>query len=194
MHRRGDRPIFFECLLATSFRWLRLVENETYSGKHLFLRTSQLTERFIRDSLLEVNIGYRRPMLRSLRSYLLRLQIFGSRHLNRLIELLNDSIDSRALRSDSLQLLLIVMETVQPRVNVHRYDLMKILIRCSLKTIHEERDNTTNVHLMETCFRQLQASTTENFVPDSIRSLIATPQLNASYREYLTTLLHVLDA
>ena len=171
------------------------MENETYSGKHLFLRTSQLTERFIRDGLLEVNIDYRRLILRSLRSYLLRLQIFGTRHLNRLIEFLNDSIESRALRSDSLQLLLILMVTVQPRVNVHRYDLMKILIRCSLKTIHEKRDNVTNVvDLMEKCFRQLQASTTENFVQDSIRSLIATPQLAASYREYLTVLLRTLDA
>jgi hypothetical protein len=192
LHRRGDRIVFFQSLLATSFRWLRILENESYSGKHLFLRTSQLMARFIRDSLLEINIDYRRSLIAILRFFVLRLDLFATRHLKQLLELIDDSVDSHLLRDDSLQLLLTTVGRLQPRINAHRFEIMKILIRCSMKLVHEEKDTGKTFNLMEQCLAALQACTTENFVRDSLQSLIQTTQLDVSYRGYIQRLLGAL--
>ena len=189
LHRRGDRIIFFECLLSTTYRWLIILENEVYSGKHLFIRTSQLIERFIRDSLLEINVEYRRLLLQSLRYYINRLQLFAIRHLNHFLELIEDSIDHRLLRIDSFQILLTILQRLKPRINVHRYEIMKIIIRCLFKIIHEDKNNTSILNLLQKCLKEFQSSTTENYVQDALRSLIETSQLDLSYREYLQKLL-----
>jgi hypothetical protein len=193
LHRRGDRIIFFECLLATTFRWLILLENEIYSGKHLFIRTSQFIERFIRDCLLEINIEYRCLLLRILGYYIIRLQLFAIRHLNHFLELIEDSIDHRLLRYDSLQLLLRILQTLKPRINVHRYDIMKILIRCLFKIIHEDKENISLINLLKKSLKQFQLSTTENYVQDALQSLIQTSQLDLSYRDHLQNLLQSIQ-
>jgi hypothetical protein len=192
LSRRGDRLIFFECLLATTYHWLIIIENEIYSGKHLFIRTSQLIERFIRDCLLEINIDYRCLLLRILRFYINRLQLFAIRHLNHFIELINDSIDHRLLRSDSLELFLTILQILKPRIDVHRYDLMKIIIRCLFKIIHDEKTNTSLINLLQKCLKELHLSTTENYVPDALKSLIDTSKLDLTYREYLQQCLYTL--
>jgi hypothetical protein len=173
---------------------LIIIENEIYSGKHLFIRTSQLIERLIRDALLEVNIEYRRLLLKILGDYINRLQLFSIRHLNHLIELIDDSIDHRLLRLNSLQILLIILQTLKPRIHVHRYDFMKIIIRCLFKIIHEEKDNISIKNLLEKCLKELHLSTTENYVLDSLKSLIETSELDLIYREYLQKLLDTIQA
>jgi hypothetical protein len=193
LHHRGERILFFECLLATTYRWLIIIENEIYSGKHLFIRTSQLIERFIRDSLLEVNIEYRRLLLKILRYYINRLELFACRHLNHFLELIDDSIDNRLLRYDCLQMLLIIIQILKPRINVHRYDIMKIIIRCLFKIFHEEKENLSIMNLLKKCVKELQLCTTENYVQDAFRSLIETSQLDLSYREYLQKLLNTIE-
>jgi hypothetical protein len=185
--------IFFECLLSTTYRWLILIENEVYSGKHLFIRTSQLIERFIRDCLLETNIDYRCLLLRILRFYINRLQLFAIRHFNHFIELINDSIDHRLLRSDSLQLFLMILQVFKPRIHVHRSDLMKIIIRCLFQIIHDDKSNTSIINLLKKCLKELHASTRENYVPDALKSLIDTSQLDITYREYLQQCLDTLQ-
>ncbi|UJR35972.1 hypothetical protein I4U23_028713 [Adineta vaga] len=189
LHRRGDRLPFFECLLATTFRWLIILENEVYSGKHLFIRTSQLIERFIRDAILETNIEYRRCLLKILRSYLNRLQLFAIRHLNHFLELIDDSIDNRSLRYSSFEFLLLIIQILKPRINVHRLDIMKIIIRCLFRIFHEEKDNVSLINLVKTCLKELQLSTKENYVQDAFQSLIETTELDLSYREFLQTFL-----
>jgi len=193
LYRRGDRIPFFECLLATTYRWLIIFENEIYSGKHLFIRTSQLIERFIRDSLLEINIEYRRLLLKILRYYIIRLELFACRHLNHFIELIDDSIDNCLLRYDSLQILLTIIQILKPRINIHRYDIMKIIIRCLFKILHEEKENISIINLLKKCLKQFQLSTTDNYVQDALKSLIDTSQLDLSYREYLQKLLDTLE-
>jgi hypothetical protein len=193
LHHRGERILFFECLLATTYRWLRIIENEIYSGKHLFIRTSQFIERFIRDSLLEVNIEYRRLILKIFRYYINRLELFACRHLNHFLELIDDSIDNRLLRYDSLQMLLIIIQILKPRINVHRYDIMKIIIRCLFKIFHEDKENLSIMNLLKKCVKELQLCTTENYVQDAFRSLIETSQLDLSYREYLQKLLNTIE-
>lgn len=192
LHHRNDRIVFFQCLLATAFRWLILFENEIYSGKHLFIRTSQLIERFIRDCLLETNVHYRRELLRILRFYLIRLQLFAIRHFNHLIELLNHAIDIPLLRADALELFLVILELFQPRIDVHRCDLMKLLIRCVFKIIHEEKTNSTLNNLLTKSIQEFHQSTKENYVPDALKSLIETSQLDSIYRDYFQTLLDAL--
>jgi hypothetical protein len=193
LHRRGDQLIFFECLLATTYRWLIILENDVYSGKHLFIRTSQLIERFIRDALLEINIEYRRSLIKILQYFINRLQLFAIRHLNHFIELIEDSVDNRILRYNSLELLVTIIQILKPRINNHRCDIMKILIRCLFKIIHEEKENSSIMNLLKTCLKQLQLSTTENYVQDALRSLIQTSQLDLSYREYLQQLLDTIE-
>jgi hypothetical protein len=193
LHHRGERILFFECLLATTYRWLIIIENEIYSGKHLFIRTSQLIERFIRDSLLEVNIEYRRLLLKILRYYINRLELFACRHLNHFLELIDDSIDNRLLRYDSLQMLVMIIQILKPRINVHRYDIMKIIIRCLFKIFHEDKENLSIMNLLKKCVKELQLCTTENYVQDAFRSLIETSQLDLSYREYLQKLLNTIE-
>lgn len=192
LYHRGERILVFECLLATTYRWLILFENEIYSGKHLFIRTSQLIERFIRDGLLEINIEYRRQLVRILRYYTTRLQLFAIRHLKHLIELIEDSVDNRLLRSDSLKLLLVVIQTLKPRINVHRCDIMKIFIRCVFKIVHEDKENVAIMNLMKNCLAELHLCTTENYVQDALRSLIGTSQLESIYREYLQKFLDTI--
>lgn len=184
--------VFFQCLLATAFRWLILFENEIYSGKHLFIRTSQFIERFIRDCLLETNVQYRRELLRILPFYLHRLQLFAIRHFNQLIELLNDAIDIPLLRIDALELFLVMLQLFQPRIDVHRCDLMKILIRCVFKILHEDKSNSTLNDLLTKSIEELHRSTKENYVPDALQSLIDTSQLDSIYREYFQKLLDTL--
>ena len=193
LHRRGDRLILFQCLLATTFRWLIILENEVYSGKHLFIRTSQLIERFIRDALLEINIEYRRLLIEILQDFLTRLQLFAIRHLNHFLELIEDSIDNRLLRYDSLQMLLKIIQILKPRINSHRCDIMKIIIRCLFKIIHEEKENLSIINLLKKCLKQLQLCTMENYVQDALQSLIQTSQLDLSYREYLQQFLDTIE-
>jgi hypothetical protein len=193
LHHRGERILVFECLLATTYRWLRIIENEIYSGKHLFIRTSQFIERFIRDSLLEINIEYRRLLLKILRYYINSLELFACRHLNHFLELIDDSIDNRLLRYDSLQMLVMIIQILKPRINVHRYDIMKIIIRCLFKIFHEDKENLSIMNLLKKCVKELQLCTTENYVQDAFRSLIETSQLDLSYREYLQKLLNTIE-
>ncbi|CAF5193807.1 unnamed protein product, partial [Rotaria magnacalcarata] len=169
------------------------IENEVYSGKHLFIRTSQIIERFIRDGLLEINIEYRRLLIKILRDYIVRLQLFAIRHLKHLIELVEDSIDNRLLRSDSLKLLLVILQILKPRINVHRCDMMKIIIRCLFKIIHEEKENTAMMNLLKKCSTELHLCTTDNYVRDALQSLIATSQLDKIYRENLQKLLDTIE-
>lgn len=189
LHHRDDRLVFYQCLLTTTFRWLILFENEIYSGKHLFIRTSQLIERFIRDCLLETNNNYRRELLRILRFYLIRLQLFALRHFNHLIELINDAIDIPLLRIDALELFITIVQLFKPRIHVHRIDLMKIIIRCVFKIVHEEKSSLILKNLLNKSIEELHLSTTENYVPDALKSLIDTSQLDSIYREYFQTLL-----
>ncbi|CAF0735230.1 unnamed protein product [Rotaria sordida] len=194
LYHRGDRIILFECLLATTYRWLNILENEIYSGKHLFIRTSQLIERFIHDSLLETNIEYRRQLIKILQYYINRLELFAIRHLKHFIELIDDSIDNRLLRSDSLKLLLKIIEILKPRINVHRYDIMKIIIRCLFKIIHEDKENKTIMNLFKKCLKEFHLCTIEdNYVQDALRSLIVTSQLDLFYREHLQKLLETIE-
>ncbi|CAF3370626.1 unnamed protein product [Rotaria socialis] len=193
LYHRGERIILFECLLAATYRWLTIIENEVYSGKHLFIRTSQIIERFIRDGLLEINIEYRRLLIKILRDYIVRLQLFAIRHLKHLIELVEDSIDNRLLRSDSLKLLLVILQILKPRINVHRCDMMKIIIRCLFKIIHEEKENATMMNHLKKCSTELHRCTTDNYVRDALQSLIATSQLDKIYRENLQKLLETIE-
>ncbi|CAF3484321.1 unnamed protein product [Rotaria sp. Silwood1] len=194
LYHRGDRIILFECLLATTYRWLSILENEIYSGKHLFIRTSQLIERFIHDGLLEINIEYRRQLIKILQYYINRLQLFAIRHLKHFIELIDDSIDNRLLRSNSLKLLLKVIEVLKPRIANHRYDIMKIIIRCLFKIIHEDKENKTIMNLLNKCLKEFHLCTIEeNYVQDALRSLIETSQLDLFYREYLQKLLETIE-
>ncbi|CAF0831296.1 unnamed protein product [Adineta ricciae] len=185
LHRRNDPMPFFECLLATTYRWIIILENKTYSGKHLFIRTSQLIEKLIRDAILETNIEYRRCLLRILKFYIIRLQLFAIRHLNHFLELLDDSIDNRSLRNQSLENLVTILETLEPRINVHRLDIMKIIVRCLFRIFHDEQNNHSQIMLVKTCLGGLQSSTTDNYVQDALQSLIKTTDLDLSYREFL---------
>lgn len=193
LYRRGDRIIFFECLLSITYRWLLIIENDIYSGKHLFIRTSQFIERFIRDCLLEINIEYRCLLLKILRYYLNRLQLFSCRHLKKFIELIDDSIDNHLLRYDSLQLLLVTIQLLKPRINVHRYDIMKIIIRCLFKILHEDKEKIKILNLLKQCLKELKLSTDDNYVSDALKSLINTSQLDISYREYLQKFLDNIE-
>ncbi|CAF0825873.1 unnamed protein product [Adineta steineri] len=193
LHRRGDKIIFFECLLATTFRWLIILENEIYAGKHLFIRTSQFIERFIRDSLLEINIEYRRSLLKILQHYINRLELFALRHLNHFLELIDDSIDNRLLRYDSLQILLIIIQTLKPRINIHRLNIMKIIIRCLFKIFHEDKQNISIINLLKKLLKEFQLSTMNNYVQDAFQSLIQTSELDLSYREYLQKFLDTIE-
>lgn len=152
-----------------------------------------MIERFIRDGLLEINIEYRRLILRILPHYISRLQLFAVRHLNHLLELIDDSIDHRLLRYDSLQILWRILQTLQPRIDAHRYDIMKIFIRCLFKIIHEDKENTSLINLLKKSLKEFQNSTTENYVQDALQSLIATSQLDLSYREYLQKFLESIE-
>lgn len=189
LYRRNDRVVFFECVLATSFRWLNLLENEIYSGKHLFHRTSQLTSRLIRDCLLEVNHDYRRLILRILRCYIRRLGLFSLRHLQSLFELIDDSIDQEFFRSDSFELLQTILQQLQSRMNFHRYNVMKILIRSLMKLVHEEK----SLDPLIPCFQFLQSSINDHYVEDSLRSLIHTSTLDLPYRTHAEKLLQTLE-
>ncbi|CAF1009688.1 unnamed protein product [Adineta steineri] len=193
LHRRGDKIIFFECLLATTFRWLIILENEIYAGKHLFIRTSQFIERFIRDSLLEINIEYRRSLLKILQHYINRLELFALRHLNHFLELIDDSIDNRLLRYDSLQILLIIIQTLKPRINIHRLNIMKIIIRCLFKIFHEDKQNISIINLLKKLLKEFQLSTMNTYVQDAFQSLIQTSELDLSYREYLQKFLDTIE-
>lgn len=148
--------------------------------------------RFIRDSLLEINIDYRRSLIAILRFFVLRLDLFAARHLKQLLELIDDSVDSHHLRDESLQLLLTTIDRLQPRINAHRFEIMKILVRCSMKLVHEEKDNAKTFNLVKQCLTALQPCTTENFVRESLQSLIQTSQLDVSYRDYIQRLLGTL--
>ncbi len=117
------------------------------------------------------------------------MELFACRHLNHFLELIEDSIDNHLLRYDSLKLLLIILQTLKPRINTHRYDIMKIIIRCLFKILHEEKDNTSIRNLLKKCLKEFQLSTTDNYVQDSLKSLINTSQLDIKYREDLQKLL-----
>ena len=149
--------------------------------------------RLIRDSLLETNIDYRGSLIRILRFFVLRLDLFATRHLKDLLQLIDDSVDNRRLRDYSLQLLLTIIDRLQPRINTHRFDIMKILIRCSMKLIHEEGGNVKTFNLMGKGLNALQSCTAENYVRDSLQSLIETSQLDVSYRDHIQRLLGTLD-
>ncbi len=172
---------------------MSIIENEVYSGKHLFIRTSQLIERFIRDCLFETDIDYRCLLLRTLRFYVDRLQLFAIRHFNHFIELINDSIDHPSLRTDSLELFLTTLQVLKPRIHVHRYDLMKIIIRCLFKILHDEESDTSIDNLLQKCLKELHLSTSENYVPDALKSLIDTSELDSSYRQHLKQYLSTLQ-
>jgi len=152
-----------------------------------------LIERFIRDTLLEINIEYRCLLLKILQYYINRLQLFACRHLNHFIELIDDSIENRLLRYDSLELLLTIIQILKPRINTHRYDIMKIIIRCLFKILHEEKDNISMINLLKKSLKEFQLSTKDNYVQDSLKSLINTSQLDLTYREYLQKLFDYIE-
>jgi hypothetical protein len=193
LHHRSDRILFFRCLLATAFRWLHMIEEELYSGKHLFLRTSQLMARFIRDTLLEVNIDIRRALLDILRSFLIRLKLFSVRHCKPLVELIDDTIDNYLLRADGLKLLVVFIRVIHPRLNTHRHDIMKILVRSTMKITDESKTTDDLRPLVVQCLQQLHAYTTNDYVRDALDSLIRTSQLDVSYRNNLQMCLDALE-
>lgn len=152
-----------------------------------------MIERFIRDCLLDTNSNYRRELLRILRVYLIRLQLFAIRHFNHLIELINDAIDISLLRVDALELFIVILQLFQPRIHVHRTDLMKIIVRCGFKIVHEEKSNSLVNNLLKKSIENLHLSTTENYVPDALKSLVETSQLDSIYRDYFQTLVDSLS-
>lgn len=97
------------------------------------------------------------------------------------------------LRHDSLQLLLTVIQILKPRISNHRYDIMKIIIRSLFKIIHEDKENVLVVNLHRKCLKEFDSCTKENYVQDSLRSLIETSQLDLVYREYLSKLLETIQ-
>ena len=168
---------------------MNLIEDPLYSGKHLFIRTSQYVERFIRDCLFETNLDYRCLILKCFRIYLERLDLFAIRHFQHWLELIDDSIDNARLRFHAFEFLVQLIDKFQPRIHQHRYEIMKILIRCTMKIVHDQTDDKQLTNL----FQILHESTTDNFVNDSLQSLINTTELDFIYRDYLQKRLDSLN-
>jgi len=70
---------------------------------------------------------------------------------------------------------------------------MKIIIRCLFKILHEDKDNTTIRNLLVKSLKEFQLCTMENYVQDSLRSLIETSQLDSIYRECLQKILDTIE-
>ncbi|CAF0916128.1 unnamed protein product [Didymodactylos carnosus] len=184
---------FIEYLLLFLFKWLSLIEPDIYCSKHQYQHTSLILERLIQDTFLETTIKYRQILIHIIQLYIERLQLFTCRHLKQLIDQIDDCMENRQLRYMGLKLMKTIFRELTPRINTHRNEFMKIIVRCIFKHVHEQdyltQSTTDNVdQLLITCACELNIYT-DNYVIDAIKTLINVEQLEVRYRDKLDDLL-----
>lgn len=179
--------MIFQCFLSTSFRWLNSIENPQFVSKHLFVENSRLFSDLIRDSALEVNIDYRRTLMKSLSAFVDRLKIFVVRHVAELIDLLDDAAESFLLRKICAQILTKLVDSLRFRIDFHRDRLLKVFLRLSIRNFQENRNDSQLNESIRNFIAKFSSFSDEKFVETTFRTLIDDERLDKSLRLYFKT-------